>query len=440
MYPPNLSKVYPVYSYTTPLSRNRLRTSVLASLITALVLITILSHSCCTTNTFHYNQYASSEPLPLHHVFEPANSTLGFGAILAVSPPESTRRYNLLQAANVTELDITIPELPRWTEKDEIEFRKKSVDIPQIPRSMIFAWMSHLRVLEWFLTSGLETALIIEDDMDWDIRLRSLQAPRVAASIRSFFSTPREPNPATKPNTTASPPPYHHPSPSTPDRFYYGDPSAWDILYLGHFDRWSWPSQPVGVGVQTPSSLTSQPYTLIPDPTLPPRYNMHPTVASLLTALGVPPATRVLHPSRVTYGSWAYGVTRASAAKIITDAVAGPGCEKWALDAFDQAMLKACQKGRVRCWVVFPELMHHREGVKGMIEYALGTTGGELAAAQRDRTGETDQIACGFAGGELEWGDDEGRLKGLREMARMGRCPKGGREGGIGEWVGEYGG
>lgn len=84
-----------------------------------------------------------------------------------------------------------------------------------------------------FLSSGLETALILEDDVDWDQRLRSFQIPR-AASFRFLFNT-----------TTAT-----ATSPSSPSSssYYYGSPSDWNILYLGHFDRWAWPGQSSGVG------------------------------------------------------------------------------------------------------------------------------------------------------------------------------------------------
>lgn len=76
-------------------------------------------------------------------------------------------------------------------------------------KGMIFAWMSHLHVLEWFLSSGLETALILEDDMDWDQRLRSVQTRRAASSFRSLFNTA----------------PTSSPSSPSPSSYYYGSPS-----------------------------------------------------------------------------------------------------------------------------------------------------------------------------------------------------------------------
>ena len=51
--------------------------------------------------------------------FLPANFTLGFGAVLAALPLDFPYCHSLLQVANVTEIDLTIPDLPVWTEEDE---------------------------------------------------------------------------------------------------------------------------------------------------------------------------------------------------------------------------------------------------------------------------------------------------------------------------------
>ena len=266
-----------------------------------------------------------------------------------------------------------------------------------------------------FLSSGLQTALILEDDMDWDQRLRSVQIPRAASSFRSLFNT-----------TTSS----SSPSSPSPSSYYYGSPSDWDILYLGHFDRWAWPGQSSGVGYQTPSDLAAFPHRLFADATLPPRFDMHPRVASLLTALDVAPATRVIHRAKVPFGSWAYAVTRASAARIVSAEVAAPEAPKWVADSLDSALVRACADA-LRCWSVFPEVFHHREGEgSSMIDYKeqqAASLEDYVATRQRERTGETDQIGCGFASGELDWGEDLERLERLKEGGRRGVCLKEGR-------------
>jgi hypothetical protein len=248
----------------------------------------------------------------------------------------------------------------------------------------------------------------MEDDMDWDIHLRTKQIPHIAASIRSLFN-------------------------QTDDRSdnYYGDTKHWDMLYLGHFDRWNWLGEETGVGIQVPSDLTDHPYRYIPDDTIPPRYDMHPTLASVLTALDVPPNTRILHPSKLPFGSWAYAVNRESAARILSNDVASAGAPKWEMDSLDAALARSCNGGALRCYTVNPEVFHHHEGKKtSLIDYNYDTTEKSKAViSQRKRTGETDHIQCGFASGDFEFGNDTKYLKYLQEeVGRKGRCLKPGRD------------
>lgn len=73
------------------------------------------------------------------------NATLGFGRIYVVSKEDSPRRLGLLQAANVTELDLTIPVQPTWT-KDELEGHKG------IARGSLLAWLGHLHSLRQYVS------------------------------------------------------------------------------------------------------------------------------------------------------------------------------------------------------------------------------------------------------------------------------------------------
>ena len=68
------------------------------------------------------------------------NATLGFGAIYVVSGNNSPRRHGLLQAANVTELEFTIPVQPKWPEKDLTRH-------PKLGKGSLMAWLGHLHTL-----------------------------------------------------------------------------------------------------------------------------------------------------------------------------------------------------------------------------------------------------------------------------------------------------
>jgi hypothetical protein len=94
--------------------------------------------------------YLQPSLYPLSHPLQtilPANSTLGFGTIIAVSHAQSPRRASLLWAANLTDVDIVIPEQPVWNEDDLEEFR--SAEGSKISRGSALAWMGRLNALKW---------------------------------------------------------------------------------------------------------------------------------------------------------------------------------------------------------------------------------------------------------------------------------------------------
>lgn len=79
------------------------------------------------------------------HGIPATNATLGFGRIFAVSKQGSPRLKGLIQAANVTDIDITVPIQPRWTLEDEENFR-----LPEnstLGRGSLLAWLGHLHAL-----------------------------------------------------------------------------------------------------------------------------------------------------------------------------------------------------------------------------------------------------------------------------------------------------
>jgi len=72
-----------------------------------------------------------------------------FGAVVAVSHSKSPRTEGLLWAANLTGLDVVIPEQPQWTEKDVQSF--KATEGSKIDRGSALAWMGHLNALQWYV-------------------------------------------------------------------------------------------------------------------------------------------------------------------------------------------------------------------------------------------------------------------------------------------------
>ncbi|GAM84226.1 hypothetical protein ANO11243_022200 [Dothideomycetidae sp. 11243] len=340
-----------------------------------------------------------------------ANSTLGFGAIYAISAHNSPRRDDLLQAANVTGLNVQIPRIPAWTQEQVDEFR----DFDHLEESTILdgsikAWLSHAVALRTFLSSGKETALFLEDDVDWDIRLRTLQVPLTAAAQRSIL-------------------------PRAPKRYYWGNPADWDLLYLGHCGDYftTVDTMHVGVGVVHPSDLEEIPHALYQDPTLPDPSDMHPFTVALLTAFNLPPKTRMVHQSRWPLCTFGYAVTRSMAAQILDEIAPPVEVPNRHTHAYDIAILEACRDKGYRCFTVNPELFHHMEGTS-LID---GAVRNKAARPPADRVGmtqvryrnETSNIGCGFWSKDFHWDGDMERLAFLKEeVGRKGRCLKPGRK------------
>ncbi len=143
--------------HNTMLRRTR---TLLLAVITAIILLILYFHS---TNP------------PQHFHLTPTNATLEFGTILAVSRANSPRQPSLLWAANLTGLEVVLPAQPAWTDTDVRTFRADKGST--ISNGSARAWMGHLNALHWFLGTDKEAALIIEDDVDWDISLRHTQRP-----------------------------------------------------------------------------------------------------------------------------------------------------------------------------------------------------------------------------------------------------------------------
>jgi hypothetical protein len=96
-----------------------------------------------------YTQNHTHRARQTPHALSPANSTLGFGAIIAVSHARSPRRPGLLWAANLTDLEIEISEQAEWTVGEVEEFKAKEGS--SISTGSAKAWMGHLHALKWYI-------------------------------------------------------------------------------------------------------------------------------------------------------------------------------------------------------------------------------------------------------------------------------------------------
>lgn len=273
---------------------------------------------------FLAHHYFSIDLQPWNHSQQAANSTLGFGAIYAVSRKDSPRRHSLMSAASLINLDITIPIQPNWTENDITKI--KAPVNSSLNRGSVLAWLGHRNVLESFLQSTGETALIMEDDVDWDVRLRQDQIPQTAYAIRELLGS-------------------HYGG-------YYGNTNNWDIIWLGHCGDYFNASRGSGL-----SSIKSYHDSAMPD-----FDKLHPWTRDFMHGIGANQnKQRLVHESVSPLCTFAYAITRAAAERVLNEiAVSEPVRD---LDrpckAYDVRLLEGCRDEGLRCITVNPELFHH---------------------------------------------------------------------------------
>ncbi|KAF2455629.1 hypothetical protein BDY21DRAFT_349880 [Lineolata rhizophorae] len=161
------------------------------------------------------------------------------------------------------------------------------------------------------------------------------------------------------------------------ERYYWAPPARWEILYIGHcgdfFEPWRY------------GSLAHRTW---PDDTLPGLARMHPTTAAYLRAWGVPDQTRMVHRSYWPLCTFAYGVSRASARRIVDDLAPrepDQGCMAW-----DVRILEACRDDGWLCYSANPELFHHTEEPSEIGRVDLGDHDDHRRLAHG-----TPNIACG---------------------------------------------
>ena len=274
----------------------------------------------------------SSEPGPrvephLSHTLSPKsihtihNSTLGFGDIYLINMPSRTDKLDAFRLiTSVTNISYSV--IP-------------GVDGKQIPHvawpgfyeegreSNTGSWRAHMNAAASILDKHLSSALIVEDDADWDAYLHT-QLSQFALGSRHILDTP-----------TSSEP--HSP---------YGD--GWDMLWLGHCAQDA-PRQPF------------ERFIIANDTTVPPagrRWSMWNPEETLTYDLQHNRSTRVVYRPTGGVCSYAYALSYSGAQKVLYHLsyshFDGP---------FDVGLRDVCAHGTKQetnfsCIGVYPGLIH----------------------------------------------------------------------------------
>ncbi|KAH8647245.1 hypothetical protein BX600DRAFT_518521 [Xylariales sp. PMI_506] len=253
------------------------------------------------------------------HTFSPreaaANSTLGFEKLIALSPAPSWRTRGLHSAAQLTGLDFTIPAQPAISDEFVHAFQKIGADegkkTPHFGSAK--AWLAHLDLLKYVITSEVETAFIVEDDVDWDLRLKG-QMQLISDNVRDYTAVPDE------------------------DGAPYG--TNWDILWLGH----------CGSAIED----FMPPPRVFPDESRC-ETDLYSGWSKHYLREKLPEGHRQVQGSYVTVCTFGYGVTKAGARKAL-ELLSQGGDE-----AFDVSLSAQCRSGALKCLVVNPQVFNHYE-------------------------------------------------------------------------------
>ncbi|KAL6410123.1 glycosyltransferase family 25 protein [Ilyonectria robusta] len=274
------------------------------------------SHPFHETYTPGTSSWTNSGGL-LHEI---TNRTLGFQKIFVIGLPERTdRRDRIILQAFLSGVDIefidgvlgaeisdkAIPKAKGW---------KKPSD------GAMGCWRAHMNIMDRIVAENITTALILEDDADWDVRIRQ-QLLSIAIGAQALIQ------PIAGTTDTYADPSYHYPRekikgkipdgiteldffnlPKTEPATYspYGD--KWSILWLGH------------VKIQMPSANDNQPRGRViikDDPTVAPKKYLTSNVSPFRFKAEYPEFTRVIHHSQVTRGTAGYAVTHMGAMEIL---------------------------------------------------------------------------------------------------------------------------
>ena len=254
------------------------------------------------------------------------NSSLGFERILVINLPSRTDKIDALRlAASLTGINFTVA--PGVLDKD-VAVAALPYVWPEGEEPGMGAWRAHMDALNTVVREGLSSALILEDDIDWDVDIKR-QLPPIAQGTRQLgMESLRRAN-KTVQNPLRSP---------------YGD--DWDVLWLGH----------CASELRHPADR----FLIANDPTVPPtnhRWNMW---QPGFNDLDVTNSTRVVSANNQALCTLSYAVSFAGAQKILYHMGTKPF-----KDPYDMGLKSLCDSRdkhkydvQLECLHVWPSLMN----------------------------------------------------------------------------------
>jgi hypothetical protein len=234
-----------------------------------------------------------------------------FQKIVVLSEGPSWRTRGLKAAAAYSGIDLEIPAQPPLTNEIIDAFKKMGPTTSPRPdgRGEVNNWLSFLDIIKYIVAQDLESALILEDDVDWDISIKN-SMKLLSDAVRKFTMT-----------DSSNRSPYGH---------------SWDLLWIGHC------SEPTRNDTRR---------LMYDDPSAPDPGTYIGWARRYME--GITPGQRSIQRGQQTHCSFGIALSRRGAIKVLK--YAGKGED----ESFDFRMKNGCKKKDLSCLVVNPELIHH---------------------------------------------------------------------------------
>ncbi|OJD29341.1 glycosyltransferase family 25 protein [Diplodia corticola] len=289
-----------------------------------------------------------------------SNRTLGFQKIFVINLPSRTDyRDSMALAAALSDLQIEFVDGVTDVDEKTLPPDAKKVNLNS---GSLYAWRAHLSAARMIVEQNLTSALILEGDVDWDIRIKQQMQDFARASqllVQPLHGTTDRFLDPTHPTPQAGQSPQDFEVGDTaataqPTTSPYGDIDRWDMLWLGHcgtrFPRLSDSNAPLGRAI------------IRDDETVPEKQHIHMQFGNDELVQQYPAHTRAVSRARMNTCTLGYALSQPGARRLLYEL----GIRKMT-GTMDMMFRSLCDgvDGRPisTCFTVQPQLFQHHRPV-----------------------------------------------------------------------------